>query len=198
MLDGLFSILENLKVENVIISKQGEESENFKKFINILNKENINLILVEKGDYIKIDQYSYFEVLFPEKIQIKENILNNNSIVAKFVSKNGSMLFTGDIEKVAENRLYTLYKNTNKLKADILKVAHHGSKTSSTDIFLELVQPKIALIGVGADNNFGHPNINVEKRIKKYTKLIYRTDKCGEIQIKLNNKGILVNTMLSE
>ena len=194
---GLFKVVENLKIENIIISKQGEESNNFKEFINLIKAKNTNLILVKKGDYIEIDKYSYFEILFPEENYIKENILNNNSIVAKFVSENISMLFTGDIEEIAEKRLYELYKDTNKLEASIIKVAHHGSKSSSTEKFLSLVKPKIAVIGVGKDNNFGHPNMNVIERIKKYTNIVYRTDECGEIEMKFNKNGIQINTMIS-
>ena len=192
---GLFYIMENLRVDNIIISKQGENSENFKKFIEIMQSNNrggknkTNIILVKKGDNIKIDNSSYFEILFPEEELINDNILNNNSIVAKFVSNNFKMLFTGDIEEIAENRLCELYKGTNKLQADIIKVAHHGSKTSSTFNFLELVKPKIALIGVGANNNFGHPNREVLERIENLGTHIYRTDQMGEISIVIGNKG---------
>ena len=76
-----------------------------------------------------------------------------------------------------------MYRDTDKLKSTILKVAHHGSKTSSTAKFLELVTPKIALIGVGEGNKFGHPNNGVLDRIRDYTNKIYRTDKNGEIEI---------------
>ena len=189
---GLFYIMDNIKVENVIISKQGEQSSNFIKFADIVEKNKINVIVVQKGDYIKIDKYSYLEILFPEQELIKDNILNNNSIVAKFNSFGFTMLFTGDIEKIAEDRLVDLYENTNKLKATILKIAHHGSKTSSTENFLNLVKPKIALIGVGKDNKFGHPNANVLEVVGKYTKLIYRTDQCGEVSIEVNNKGKII------
>ena len=186
---GLFYIMENLKVDNIIISRQGKNSENFKKFIQIMSKKQINLIIVKRGDYVKIDDTSYFEILFPEEKQISDNVLNNNSIVAKFVSSNVTMLFTGDIEEIAEKRLCELYRNTNKLQADIIKVAHHGSKTSSTLSFLELVNPQIALIGVGADNNFGHPNEGVLERIKKLGTQIYRTDQTGEVSIVIDKKG---------
>ncbi len=186
---GLFYIMENLKVDNIIISRQGKNSENFKKFIQIMSEKQINLIIVKRGDYVKIDGTSYFEILFPEEKQISDNVLNNNSIVAKFVSSNVTMLFTGDIEEIAEKRLCELYRNTNKLQADIIKVAHHGSKTSSTLSFLKLVNPQIALIGVGADNNFGHPNEGVLERIKKLGTQIYRTDQTGEVSIVIDKKG---------
>ena len=185
---GLFKVIEELDVSNVIISKQGEVSENFKKFQKIVSDKNINIMIVKKGDYITIDRLSYIEILFPEDKLINENILNNNSIVMKFVSGDFDMLFTGDIEKIAEDRLIELYKNTNKLKADILKVAHHGSKTSSTEEFIELVKPEIGLIGVGKNNNFGHPNEEITERLKNNNIQIYRTDECGEIIIVKKNK----------
>lgn len=75
------------------------------------------------------------------------------------------MLFTGDIEEIAEKQILEEYENTNTLKSSILKVAHHGSKTSSIESFLEVVNPKIALIGVGKNNTFGHPNNYVIERL---------------------------------
>ena len=77
------------------------------------------------------------------------------------------------------------------LKADILKVAHHGSKTSSTEEFLKMVKPKIALIGVGKNNKFGHPNEEVIKRISSMGTNIFRTDENGETKIRINKKGKL-------
>lgn len=76
-----------------------------------------------------------------------------------------SILFTGDIEQIAEKEILKKYGDT--LKSTILKVAHHGSKSSSTEEFLNAVKPKIALIGVGKSNNFGHPNAEVLERIER-------------------------------
>lgn len=81
------------------------------------------------------------------------------------------MLFTGDIEEIAEKQILEEYKNLNILKSTILKVGHHGSKTSSSQSFLEAVKPKIALIGVGENNTFGHPNDVV---IERLTNLRYK------------------------
>lgn len=100
------------------------------------------------------------------------------------------MLLTGDIEEIAENQILEEYKNNEQtLKSTVLKVAHHGSKTSSTQSFLEKVQPKIALIGVGKDNTFGHPNDGVLERLKNLNIKIYRTDTMGEIVLEINKKG---------
>lgn len=185
---GLFAVIENIKVKNIIISKQGENSENFQNFQKLIQNKKINIIVAEKGTIIRVDKYSYFEILFPEANLIKENILNNNSIVTNFHCMEFSMLFTGDIEDKAEKIMLELYKNTDKLNATILKVPHHGSKTSSTKEFLEEVKPKIVLIGVGENNKFGHPNMEVIERLKKYTSLIYRTDECGEVEIIIKDK----------
>lgn len=144
---------------------------------------------VKAGDKIQIDKYVYFNILFPEKNLIGENVLNNNSIVAKLVYRNFSMLFTGDIEEIAERKILEKYANTNNLNASILKVAHHGSKSSSIKEFLSVVRPRIALIGVGKDNSFGHPNYEVINRLEDIGTKIYRTDENGEISLEINKNG---------
>ena len=167
MYGGILYLLEKIKINNVIISKQFENSENLLKFIEIIKDKKINIKVLEKENKINIEKNIYFDVLWPDSLnKISENSINNNALVCKLNYKNFSMLFTGDIEEKAEKILVSKYKNTKKLKSTVLKVGHHGSKTSSTQEFLELVKPKIALIGVGKNNNFGHPNENVIKRLQ--------------------------------
>lgn len=155
-----------MKVKNVIIAKQPETSDNFEKFLEIVSEKNIKVIVVEKGDKISIEKNLYFYVLWPDSSEfISENALNNNALVCKLYYKNFSCIFTGDIEEEAEKELIQVYSNTNLLSSTVLKVAHHGSKSSSSKEFLELVQPKIALIGVGKNNLYGHPNLEVLTRL---------------------------------
>lgn len=182
--------MEELKVKNVVISKQGEVSENYKKFEKIVKEKNIKVLIVGQGDRLKIENNLYFDILWPNNSKlISEKILNNNSIVCKLKYKNFTMLFTGDIEDIAEKQILQEYnKNLEIFNSTILKVAHHGSKTSSTQQFLDIVKPKISLIGVGENNNFGHPNDEVIKRLEKLGVKIYRTDQMGEIKIMVNNK----------
>ena len=186
---GLFKILEELKVEKVCISKQEEDSENYQKFLNIVKEKNIQVLVVKIGDKIVLDNNLYFNVLWPKDKQIEENKLNNNAIVMKLNYNNFSMLFTGDIEKKAEKEILETYKNSKILESDILKVAHHGSKTSTTDEFLNKVKPKIALIGVGKDNMFNHPSNTTIEKLEKMNIKIYRTDLNAEISICVNDKG---------
>lgn len=181
--------MQNIKVEKVIICKQGENSENYEEFKKIVKEKKLKVMVVKKGDAIQIDKNITMQILWPKEEQIQENILNNNSIVAKLTYKKFSMLLTGDIEEIAEKQILEEYKNSNILKSTVLKVAHHGSKSSSIQSFLEEVKPKIVLIGVGKDNTFGHPNDGVLERLQKLNAKIYRTDLMGEIILDVNKKG---------
>lgn len=119
---GVLSILEELKVKNVIISKQRKETEQYKKFVKLVKEKNIKVMVVKKGDKVPIENRVYFDILWPQEKQIMDNILNNNAIVAKLHYCEFSMLFTGDIEQKAEE---LLVKEKANLKANILKIAHH-------------------------------------------------------------------------
>lgn len=183
---GFEYILKNIKVNNVIISKQTEITDNFQSIIKIVKEKNINTIVVSAGDILKLDKYSKIEIFNPDNKQsIKD--MNDNSIIAKFTSYDTSILFTGDASVDIEKRL--INDTNSDLKSAILKVSHHGSITGTSAEFLEKVNPKIALIGVGKNNKFGHPNEEVLKRLKNYNISIYRTDKMGEINIKIDRKG---------
>lgn len=183
----ILTIMEKVKVKNIIISEQAEHSENYERFKKLMIHKKIRLIEVKKGDKIKIGRYSEFKILFPTSRLLSENPLNNNSIVAQFNYNNFKMLFTGDIEKLAEQQILKAEKA--EIRADILKVAHHGSKTSSIPEFIKAVKPKIALIGVGKNNTFGHPNKQTIKNLENIKCRIYRTDIQGEIIIKIDQKG---------
>lgn len=158
--------MEELKVENIIIGKQFELCENFGKFQKIVSEQKINVFVVEAEDNINVEENIFFNILWPDSSNvISENFINNNAIVCKFNYKSFSILFTGDIEEEAEKVLISKYEGNDILKSTVLKVAHHGSKSSSIQRFLELVSPKIALIGVGENNKFGHPNLSVIERL---------------------------------
>ena len=186
--EGVLYVMQKIKVENVIIGKQFETCENYKEFIKIVKQKNIRVISVEKGNKVNIEKDMYFNVIWPDSNNIvNENKLNNNSLVFKMNYKSISALFTGDIEKIAEEKIILNVKK--ELKSTIIKVAHHGSKTSSTEKFIEKVKPKIALIGVGENNTFGHPsNITIET-LEKAVTIRYRKHQLGEIILKINKKG---------
>ena len=190
--------MQEIKVNNIIIGKQYKSSENYEEFIKIVKEKKINVKIVEGVEKVSIEDNLYFDIIWPfSDNMISDNSINNNSLVCKLNYKNYSMLFTGDIEAIAEKAILKKYsKNLNILKSDILKVAHHGSKTSSITEFIEKIKPKYAIIGVGEDNKFGHPSDNTIQNLEKANIRIYRTDKMGEIEIKTNGKEIKINEFL--
>ena len=170
---------------------------NYKTMDSVWNKitalkPDWNLMPIEDVYFRKMNDF-YFDVLWPDNSSlVDENVLNNNSIVCKMNYKKFSMLFTGDIEEIAEKQILQEYKNNVQLlKSTILKVAHHGSKTSSIKEFVNAVNPKIALIGVGENNKFGHPNEDILTRLKTRGTRIYRTDQNGEILVMVDKKGVI-------
>ena len=188
-------VLKEIKVETVIIGKQYEYCENYEEFQRIVNTKKINIHIVEAGNKIRIDNSLYFYVLWPTNTNmISDNAINNNSLVCKLIYKGFSMLFTGDIEEIAEKAILSKYVNKTELvNADILKVAHHGSKTSSIKEFINTVSPKYAVIGVGKDNKFGHPSENTLKTLENRQVKIYRTDISGEIMIITDGNNVRIN-----
>lgn len=182
-------ILEKLKVKNIIISKQVEHSKEFESIMQRVQEKRVNVIQVQAGNRLQIDKDINFQILWPQNNEIViENGLNNNSIVAKMSYNDFSMLFTGDIEEIAEQKIVKKY-DKDTLKSTVLKLAHHGSKTSSIEEIIDKINCQITLIGVGKDNKFGHPNEEVLERLKTYGSTIFRTDICGEITIKVKKNG---------
>lgn len=192
-------VLKEIKVETVIIGKQYESCENYEELQRIVNTKKINIHIVEAGNKIRIDNSLYFYVLWPTNTNmISDNAINNNSLVCKLIYKNFSMLFTGDIEEIAEKAILSKYVNkTELLNADILKVAHHGSKTSSIKEFINTVSPKYAVIGVGKDNKFGHPSEKTLETLNDKNVKIYRTDISGEIMIIIDGDSVKVKSFLN-
>ena len=190
---NLIEIIENLKVKNLLISKQTEETELFNQTINLCQKHNVNVVIMEAGNTLKIDKEISLKILWPTKNEI--NLINENSIVAKLEYKEFSMLFTGDIGEKTEQKLLEMYSK-NILKSTVLKVSHHGSKASSSNEFLNAVMPQISTIGVGKNNLFGHPAENTIEKLREIGSKIYRTDINGEITIKVDKKvRIKINCM---
>lgn len=159
---GVNDLFGKIKIENLIISKQAKESEELINILNLLKKYNTNIIEVHQGDKIIINKNTQINILYPEK-NLKYTDLNNNSIVAKINYNNFSILLTGDIEDSEKELIKTYGK---KLQSNILKVSHHGAVKTTNEEFLKMVMPEIALIGVGKNNTYGHPEEKVLIRLK--------------------------------
>lgn len=184
--NGLIEVIQKLKIKNILISNQAYFCDEYKNIAKIINSKKIKVTFVKQGDKLNIDKNIKLDIFYPpEKLEYED--LNNNSIVAKLSYNKFTILFTGDIEKSEENILNKY--NQKDLESTIIKIAHHGSKTSSSKEFIKAVKPKIALIGVGKNNKFGHPNVEVLERLRNVKCKIYRTDEMGEIEIKVNGEG---------
>jgi len=143
--NGFAEVIDKLNVKHIIIAKQPQITPEYTDIIDIANKRNVSVKIVSKGDKIDVGGGCYIEILYPEN-SLKYSDLNNDAIVCKLEYNKFSCIFTGDIEK-AEKDLMELYPK-DELESTILKVSHHGSKSSSSEEFLEEISPKIALIGV--------------------------------------------------
>ena len=116
-----------------------------------------------------------------------KNTSNDTCVVSKIIFGNESFLFTGDISYVAEKNIVASGENVS---ANVLKVAHHGSKYSTSDIFLSVVKPKIAVISVGTKNTYGHPTAEVLQKLEKFGIKMFRTDKDGDIKFVSDGNNI--------
>lgn len=176
---GIIEIFDKIHIKNLFLPINNEKDENYKKLITLAEDKNIFVYFLKNGDTLKLGNNITFNVLHPnETFYNKED--NNNSLVLNMKYKENSMLFTGDIEKKAEN---FLVENNEDLSADILKVAHHGSKTSTTLDFIEKVNPNIALISCKENNIYNHPSEDVINTLQQNNVNIYRTDLNGDISI---------------
>ena len=164
---NLEKLLKNFKVKLVVLSCYDKVT------LEILEENNFNKYYqVNRGDEFRIKDV-YFKILWPNK---NMNDINNNSLVFIMEYDKNRFLFTGDIEEKAENELIKLEK---KIEIDILKIAHHGSNTSTKNNFLENVKFDLAVAMCGSKNTFGFPNKYTKERLKKYT--VYYTSECYTI-----------------
>lgn len=186
---GAPAILWNLNVQEVVLPLVEEKAELENDIIAICKAKDIPVHYGTKGDEWSVDHYS-FAVMSPGANEHMER--NDQSLVVYSVLGGKSWLFTGDLESEGERRLVSSYP---KLTADVLKVGHHGSKTSTSEEFLLQIRPKIALISAGENNRFGHPHPEVTERLEHEKIRILRTDQQGAITYQFNGKG---GTFLTE
>ncbi len=193
-LEGLLPVLKEMQVNLVIDSGLDYQHETYLEYRSlIMEDQDTDHYHAGAGDVIQISPDIEFFVLNPDKTIAYgyKNNFNNNSIVLKLRYNNTSFLFTGDIEEAAETILLSW---SDSLKSDILKVAHHGSNSSTGTIFLENVRPEVAVISVGA-NNFGHPHHEVIKKLEDECQQVFRTDLNGTVLIKSNGNQYYINTL---
>ena len=177
--EGIIEIINILKPEELWISSEAKKDLFYKNLINTLHKS-IKIKKLSSG-FSKTVEKCKIEILFPESFITEDYSNNNSSQVLKISNDSHSFLFTGDIEKMIETKL--IKKNCKKLKADVLKVPHHGSRTSSSIPFLECIIPEIGIFSYAHNNRFKFPNKEVIKNYKDRMIKMLSTAKRGGIKI---------------
>ena len=178
---GSFALIEDYRVNRVILNC-GAHNNLESDLIKLLNEKNIKYYSCIKD--LNLDKYKLY--FLNTKIYDSEN---DNSNVIYTELNNYKFLFMGDSEKDKEKDILNKY---NLPDIDVLKVGHHGSKTSSSENFINEINPKYSIISVGKNNRYGHPNKGVLNTLK-YSK-IYRTDQDGSIMFKIKNNKLKIET----
>lgn len=192
-LAGLVEVLKSYKADFVAWTGVGSSRPEFQEFLAEINQGNAQKLFLAEGEKIIIGKDVYFEVLAPlENFQGREvSDFNSSSLILKMVYGKSTFLFTGDSPQSIE---WQLVDSGKDISSQVLKVSHHGSDTATSDIFLQKVDPEIAVISAGAKNRYGHPAAEILERLEKYGIKTMRTDQQGNIKIFSNGEEITVNT----
>jgi len=190
-ISGLIEVLKSYQVDLVATTGVKGLTAEFNEFASEVEKNKANKIILKKGQRISINNL-YIYVFAPledfEGKTVKD--YNTSSLVLKAVYGNNSFLLTGDAPYSIEKKMVA---QEIDLSSQVLKIGHHGSKNSSSDIFLEKVNPEIAVIQVGRDNTYGHPSQEVLGKLEKYGIMILRTDEQGDIKFFSNGLSLIQN-----
>ncbi|MEW9049559.1 MAG: DNA internalization-related competence protein ComEC/Rec2 [Neobacillus sp.] len=179
---GVFSIINEVKVRQIIMPAVAEPSDTEMEILQLAAEKEIPVVKVSEGSRWHCGE-SLFYVLGPEKNYSGDR---NSGSIALFANIGGlNWFFAGDIDEKVEEEIIRKYPN---LKIDVLKAGHHGSKTSTSQVLVNKLKPKVALISAGENNRYGHPHQEVLNRLEDST--IYRTDQQGAITYRfLRNHG---------
>ncbi|SFL65776.1 DNA internalization-related competence protein ComEC/Rec2 [Salibacterium qingdaonense] len=173
---GAPAVMKDIRVKEVVYGKGRDFKEAEAALLNAVSNKGIPVVSAGQGTSWRAGE-SLFQVLAPDG---DEPAGNERSIVLRADLGNTDWLFTGDIGRAGEEELLSEFR---EVKADILKVGHHGSRTSSSPAFIEKLGVKAALISTGRCNRFGHPHEETLETLEKAEAQIYRTDAAGAVQI---------------
>lgn len=187
---GLVEVLQRYKVGRVLESGFEYDTPTYQEWLRLIDEKDIERTIARAGQQIDLGGGIRIDVLHPQEelMEGTESDTNNNSVVLRLVWDEISFLLTGDICKEAEREV--LYKGY-KLDSNVLKVAHHGSDTSTTAHFLAAVGPDVAVISVGEKNAFGHPGEDVLAKMDEVK--LYRTDEDGTVTFTSDGKRLWVD-----
>lgn len=181
---GLETVINNFETENIYMPKVLHDTVTFENLLSCIKRKGYKVKSPMAGDILYSEGDVKIEVLSPMEESYKN--LNNYSMVVKIRHGEKVFLFTGDAENIILNRL------SIDEKVDVLKIPHHGSETSGSEMFYMKVMPKFGVISVGDNNSYGHPHKEVMERIKRFNIECFRTDTDGTIVFESDGKNIKV------
>lgn len=185
---GLIEVLKTYEVKNILWTGVLKDTKEFEEWIKLIKDEKADITIAQAGQRIIIPNI-FFEILHPFENLAGQDIknTNNTSIIIRLVFNDNCFLFTGDVSKSIERKV--IDKGLN-LDCNVLKVGHHGSKSSTSKELMESVIPELAVISLGKDNKYGHPHAQVLDILNDYGIKILRTDEIGDIKIISDGQNI--------
>jgi competence protein ComEC len=190
-LGGLPAILENFRVDELWVGHD-VESAAYQNILALAAARGVRIVHVKAGNSFTRGAVSG-SILWPEDTSEERAAKNDDSVVIRLTDGSRSLMLPGDIERPSERQILA---DDPPLSADFLKVAHHGSRTSTIDAFLSAVNPAFAAISSGKDNSFGHPSPDVVERLESAGVRVYRTDRDGAITVTTDGRALSVTTFL--
>jgi competence protein ComEC len=196
-LNGLLYIAKFFNVKNAWTNNETAHTLGYRQFIEIIEKKDIGLPVFRDIPETQIINGVKLNILYPEREfagaaapQSSRNS-NNNSLVLKVELGSKSFLFPGDIMEDGEKKLVEI--SGEKLESDVLVSPHHGSRTSSSELFLDMVKADVVIISAGWNNRYGFPTPEVLKRYKKRGCRVFRTDINGAVSMTTDGKSLHIN-----
>jgi competence protein ComEC len=190
-LGGLPAIFENFRVGEFWVGRD-IQSPAYRQVLAAARAHGVLIRHLKQGDSFSEDGVSGI-VLWPDDPSEGTSAKNDDSLVMRLTDGTESFLLSGDIERPSERRILA---EEQSVGVNFLKVAHHGSKTSTTDAFLSAAHPAFAAISVGRDNIFSHPSPEVIERLEAADVRVFRTDRDGAITASTDGNTLNVNTFL--
>ena len=172
-------VLDEFEVGRVIMNDRITTSQYFESALDTIERNDIDVVCAKVGDVYRLGDLK-MTVIAPNSSKYGTNDANNSSIMIYLEYGDTSVIFTGDAEKESEYEVVNKY-GAGMLDCDLLKIAHHGSTSSNTAAFLACVTPEYAVISVGADNSYGHPEQEVLERLEGRGIIYYTTENEGSI-----------------
>ena len=193
-IDGLSDVAKNFRVRAVMVARLPAADTEFQKFARTLESRGIPLFLIGGGDRLRFDRIQANVLWPPVSRRVDAPSRNDDSVALRLEFGENSLLLTGDIEGSGEKAILA---TGQEIKADVVKVAHHGSRTSSLPQFVASSRPRIAIISVGQTSMFGHPSLEVVKRWESVGASVFTTGRFGTISVIFDGQKLHLETFVT-